>query len=126
MLLADNRPRLLPFRVGVTAAHFGQLNKARELSRQAVTTADRAGRKDRAAGCQATSTLREALLGNAAEAKRTATSVSKSSSAQEVQFLTALALATVGDQVQAVRLADLLKSHFPEDTIVQFNYLPAI
>jgi eukaryotic-like serine/threonine-protein kinase len=37
-----------------------------------------------------------------------------------------LALATVGDKVQAVRFADILRSRFPEDTIVQFNYLPTI
>ncbi len=42
------------------------------------------------------------------------------------QILAALTLATVGDQVKALRLAAMLKRRFPEDTIVQFNYLPVI
>jgi tetratricopeptide (TPR) repeat protein len=32
----------------------------------------------------------------------------------------------VGDKDQAVQFADVLKSRFPEDTIVQFNYLPSV
>jgi ATP/maltotriose-dependent transcriptional regulator MalT len=109
-----------------TAAYSGQLSKARDLSKQAVAAAQRAGRKERAAGCQAAAALREALFGNGAEAKRFATSALKSSNGRDVEFVASLALAMVGDKDQAVQLADMLKSRFPEDTIVQFNYLPTI
>jgi eukaryotic-like serine/threonine-protein kinase len=109
-----------------TAAYSGQLNRARELSRQAITSALRAGRKERAAGCEAAVALREALFGNGAEAKRAATNALKSSNGRDVQFVAGLALAMVGDKDQAVQFADALKSRFPEDTIVQFNYLPTI
>jgi ATP/maltotriose-dependent transcriptional regulator MalT len=70
--------------------------------------------------------LREALFGNGAEAKRNAGAALKSSNARDVQFLSALALAMVGDKERAVEFADALKSRFPQDTVVQFNYLPTI
>jgi eukaryotic-like serine/threonine-protein kinase len=109
-----------------TAAYSGQLNKARELSRQAVAAATRAQRTERAAGCQAATALREALFGNGAEARRAAAIALKSSNARDVQFVATLALAMVGDREQATEFADALKSRFPQDTIVQFNYLPTI
>jgi Flp pilus assembly protein TadD/predicted Ser/Thr protein kinase len=109
-----------------TAAFLGQLNKARELSRQAVASANRAGRKERAAGCEAAAALREALFGNGAEAKRAATNALKSSNGRDVEFIAGLALAMIGDKEQAGQIADVLKSRFPEDTVVQFNYLPTI
>jgi eukaryotic-like serine/threonine-protein kinase len=108
------------------AAYYGQLNKARDLSRQAIVAAERAERPERAAVCQAAAGLREALLGNGGEAKRSAGAALKSSNARDVQFISALALAMVGDKERAVEFADALKSRFPQDTIVQFNYLPTI
>jgi Flp pilus assembly protein TadD len=109
-----------------TAAYYGQLNKARDLSRQAIAAAGRAQRPERAAVCQAAAGLREALFGNGAEAKRNAGAALKSSNARDVQFLSTLALAMVGDKERAVEFADALKSRFPQDTVVQFNYLPSI
>jgi tetratricopeptide (TPR) repeat protein len=109
-----------------TAAYYGQLNKARDLSRQAIAAAERAERPERAAVCQAAAGLREALFGNGAEAKRNAGAALKSSNARDVQFLSTLALAMVGDKEKAVEFADALKSRFPQDTIVQFNYVPTI
>jgi predicted Zn-dependent protease len=43
-----------------------------------------------------------------------------------VQFGAALALAFAGDGVRAQTLADDLDKRLPEDTIVQFNFLPTI
>jgi serine/threonine protein kinase/Flp pilus assembly protein TadD len=109
-----------------TAAYFGQLNKARDLSRQAVAAAERAGRKERSAGCEAAAALREALFGNGAEAKRYAASALKDSNGRDVLFVAGLALAMVGDKEKATEFADSLKSRFPDDTVVKFNYLPTI
>ncbi len=109
-----------------TAAYYGQLNKAREFSRQAVAAAERAGRKEGAAGCEAAAGLREALFGNGAEAKRAAGNALRSTNGRDVQFVAALSLAMVGDKDKAVEFADSLKSRFPDDTIVKFNYLPTI
>ena len=43
-----------------------------------------------------------------------------------MQYGAALALAYVGDDGQAQMLTDDLGKRFPEDTIVQFNYLPTL
>ena len=48
-----------------TAAYFGKLASAREFSRQAATSAGRAGEREMEAGCEAAAALREALYGNA-------------------------------------------------------------
>jgi eukaryotic-like serine/threonine-protein kinase len=109
-----------------TAAYYGQLNKARDLSRQAIVAAERAERLETAAVSQAAAGLREALFGDGAEARRYATSVLRSSNARDVEFVAGLTLAMVGDREKAVELADALKSRFSQDTVVQFNYLPAI
>jgi eukaryotic-like serine/threonine-protein kinase len=48
------------------------------------------------------------------------------SSGREVQALGALALASAGDSARAQTIADDLAKHYPEDTLVQFSYLPTI
>ena len=109
-----------------SAAFVGQLTKARDLSRQAVAAAEVAGRRERAGGCEAEAALREALFGNGAEAKHLAGNALAHSNGRDVEFVAALALALVGDKAKAVEVADLLKSRFPEDTVVKFNYLPTL
>ena len=113
-----------------TAAYFGQLGKARELSRRAVASAERADEKEMAADYEADAALREAFFGNAAEARDRAAAALALSHGRDVQYGAALVQAFAGDaarnQVQAGKLADDLAKRFPEDTVVQFNYLPAI
>jgi tetratricopeptide (TPR) repeat protein len=109
-----------------TEANFGHLRKARELSRQAVVSAERADEKETAAGYEAEAALREALFGNPAEARQWAAQALRLSTGREVQYGTALALAWAGDAAQARGLADGLDKRFPEDTIVQFNFLPVL
>ncbi|HVO56611.1 MAG TPA: protein kinase [Dongiaceae bacterium] len=109
-----------------TAAYQGQLGKARDFSREAVAQARRAGRQERAAGCEAAAALREALFGNGAEAKKFAADALRDSNGRDIHFIVALTYALVGDRSKAVEFADALKSRFPQDTIVQSNYLPTI
>src|SRR4029077_10388477 len=42
------------------------------------------------------------------------------------QYVTALALAVIGDSARSRSLAEDLEKRFPEDTIVLFNYLPTL
>jgi len=109
-----------------TAAYSGRLAKARELSRRAVTSAERAEEKENAAGNEAEAALREALFGNAAEARQRARAALGLSTGRDVQFYAALALALAGDAARALARADDLAKRFPEDTVAQFNYLPTI
>jgi serine/threonine protein kinase/tetratricopeptide (TPR) repeat protein len=109
-----------------TAAFYGRLKKAREFSRQAVDSAERAGKKEAAATHLAISALREALFGNPDEARRRADLAIDHSVGVDAQYGAALALAFAGDNRQAQKLTDNLGERFPEATIVQFNYLPTL
>jgi ATP/maltotriose-dependent transcriptional regulator MalT len=70
--------------------------------------------------------LREALFGNAVEAQRRLRTVLEGTAGQDVQAAAALAYALAGDQLHAQSIADSLASKYPQNTIVQYNYLPAI
>lgn len=109
-----------------TAAYFGNLGKARERLRQAADSAGRAGEKETAAGYYAVSALREALFGNADRAGQQAILAKGRASGRDMDYGLALALAYAGDAGQAQALADDLGQRFPEDTVVQLNYLPTL
>ena len=80
----------------------------------------------RALPLSGTSGLREAWFGNTDEARRRATLALKLSSGRDLQYFAALAFAYARDDARAKALADNLDKSFPEDTIVQFNYLPSV
>ena len=109
-----------------TAAHSGRLRQAREFTRLAIDSAQRAGEKETAATYLATSGVREALFVNKEEARRRATLAIKGSEGCDVQYGVALALLYSGDESQSQVIADNLDRKFPEGTLVQFNYLPAL
>jgi serine/threonine protein kinase len=109
-----------------TAAYSGQLVKARAFSRQADASAERSGEKETAAEYEAGAALREALFGNASEAHQRAKAAFALLAGRDVQFRAALAMALAGDAARAQVLADDLGRHFPQDTIVQFIYLPTL
>jgi len=109
-----------------SAAYSGRLRDAREFSRRAVDSAERAGQKDAAATYYAMSGLREALFGNADDARRRATLAIASSTSLDIQYGAALTLAYAGDDARAQALAGDLGMRFPENTIWRFNYLPTL
>jgi eukaryotic-like serine/threonine-protein kinase len=109
-----------------TAAYGGQFSKARELTRRAVEAARRTDGDEEAAIFEAVGALREALAGNQALAKQQARAALVLASGRNVRTLAAVAFGVAGDSAQAGRMADELASQFPEDTLVQFVYLPTI
>jgi len=109
-----------------TVAYAGEMEKAREFSRRAVASAERAKKKEVAADFEGDAALREALFGNAVEARQRAAAALGLSNNRNAQFRVALALAFAGDAVRAQMLADDLGKRFPEHTLVQFSYLPTI
>ena len=109
-----------------TSAYFGNLGKARELTRRAAESAKLAAEKETAAGYYAVSALREALFGDAAEARQQATVAKRRSTGRDLDYAVALALAYAGGANRARALADDLGKRFPEDTGLQFNYLPTL
>jgi hypothetical protein len=108
------------------AAYSGRLERARDLSRQAVVSAKRAEEPEVAADREADAALREALFGNPAETRKRAEDALGVSKSWSVQFVAAMALAFAGDAVRARTLADDLANRFPDHTIVQFYDLPTI
>jgi tetratricopeptide (TPR) repeat protein len=112
------------------AAYYGQLAKAREFSRQAVASALKEGEKETASGYEADAALREALFGNAVEAKQRASAALALASPRDVEYGIALASAlsdtSKNSPAQITNRMDDLSRRFPEDTVVQFNYLPTV
>src|SRR5713101_9813125 len=68
----------------------------------------------------------EALYGNAAAARQSATKALTLGRGREVDYAAAFALALSGDLPQSRALAEDLARQFPEDTSVQFMYLPTL
>ena len=107
-------------------AGSGQLEQAREMSRRAVASAERAKENEVAATYEDSAALWEALAGDAAEARRHAAKALQLSSGRNAEFGAALAQAFTGDAAKAQSFVDDLAERFPEDTIVRFYYLPTL
>jgi serine/threonine protein kinase/predicted Zn-dependent protease len=109
-----------------TAAYFGRLREARKFSIQAIDSAEQEKEKEAAATYSVLSGLREALFGNAVEARRDANLAMKLSAGRDVQYGAALALSYAGEDTRTKTLIDSLSKRFPDDTLVHFNYLPTL
>lgn len=109
-----------------TAAYYGHLRQSREYLRQAMVSGERAGERELPFLFEAWAAESEALLGNAGVARREAAEALANSSGRDVQGVATLGLALTGDVNRSRLSADSLAKRFPQDTIVQFNYLPAV
>ncbi len=109
-----------------TAAYTGNLHQAREFSRRASNSAQLAEEKETAAGYEVSAALREALLGNIREARKLSEAALALSKDRDTQYGVALALVFAGDDSPGKKLANRLADQFPEDTAVQFCYLPTV
>src|ERR1700733_2298780 len=107
-------------------AYMGRLHQASEVSARAVSEAEQNAQRERAALWGAGDAVREAFFGNLPEAKKNATAALEQSKDRAVEYGSALALAISGDSSRAETLANDLDIRFPEDTAVQFSYLPVI
>jgi DNA-binding winged helix-turn-helix (wHTH) protein/tetratricopeptide (TPR) repeat protein len=109
-----------------TAGYGGQLARARDFTRRASTAAINAGKKQTAAAYEAEAAIREALLGNREEAKQEIKKALELSRAKDIIAMSGLAASLAGDSAQATQLAKDLNESFPQDTVIQVNYLPTI
>jgi len=107
-------------------ARSGRLQAAGRMSGRSGDMAQQAGQGEKAATYQAGEAVWQALFGNAPEARRSATEALQLSNGRDVEYSAAFALALAGDLPRAQSLAGDLERRFPEDTSVQFNYLPAL
>ena len=91
-----------------------------------MESARRADSEEPAALWQANAALREAEFGNAMAARQNAMTALSLAPGKDVTTMAALALVRAGDVAQAQRLANNLDRDFPQNTIVQSYWLPAI
>jgi eukaryotic-like serine/threonine-protein kinase len=102
------------------------LHEARRMSEVPVNIAQRSGRHERAGLFEAATAVWEAFYGNAAAARQSAATALQLGRGRDVDYAAAFALALSGDLAQSRVLAQDLARKFPEDTSVQFIYLPTL
>jgi tetratricopeptide (TPR) repeat protein len=110
----------------LAVARSGRLQDARRMSAVPVEIAQQSGRRERAGLFEAGRAVWEALYGNAATAQQSASKALVLGRGRDVNYATAFALALSGDLPQSRALAEDLARDFPEDTSVQFMYLPTL
>ncbi len=109
-----------------TDAYYGRFGKARNLSQRAVDSSRHGQALETAAGWRANEALREAEIGNAAEARQLAAQALSLEPGRDVRAVAALTFARAGDVAQAQKLVAQLDHDFPLDTIMQSYSLPTI
>ena len=107
-------------------ARSGQLRLSRKMSDRAVNLAEQARQMGSAALAEAGAAVSAAVTGDLEAARRSAEVVLDRSRGRDAQYGAALALALAGDFVRSQTLAADLEKRFPEDTSVQYSYLPTL
>ncbi len=107
-------------------ARSGRMREARTLWTRAVAMAQQDGRGEVAATYEAAQAVCEVHFENAAAARTSARSALDLAKGRDVEYAAAFALALSGDSAGSQRLAEDLAKRFPEDTPVQFEYLPTL
>ena len=117
---------IFPHMEALALARSGRLQDARRMSAVAVEVAQRSGRRERAGLFEAGRAVWEAFYGNEAAARQSAANALKLGRGRDVDYAAAVALALSGDRSQSRALAEDLARQSPEDTSVQFMYLPTL
>ncbi|HLX44804.1 MAG TPA: protein kinase [Bryobacteraceae bacterium] len=110
----------------LTAAYHGRLKEAARLSDSAVRLARQAGLRERPALFAGARAVWSALLGNREEGQTVAAEALSLYRNRDADYGPAFALALVHDSAQARSIQAELEKLYPEDTSVQFSYLPTL
>jgi eukaryotic-like serine/threonine-protein kinase len=109
-----------------TASYYGEFALSRDLTLRAADSAQRTDEKETAAEYEAHCAVRDALVGNVDFARKEARAALAVASTWESESLSAIAFALAGESAEADRLAADLAKRFPQNTTVQFLYLPMV
>jgi tetratricopeptide (TPR) repeat protein len=109
-----------------TLAYHGRLKAANTLSDRAVSLARMGGLVERAALFQGARAVWNALFGAKEEAQRSAATALSLYRSRDADYGPAFALALLQDAPQAHKIEADLEERYPQDTSVQFSYLPAL
>ncbi len=112
--------------VAEAAAFSGQLQKAREVYRQAADSAQRGKFRESAGAITARSAIVEAILGNQSQARQLAAQALNLDRGRETLPFAGLAASLAGDTAQGTAAANELTKLSPLDTIVNNLSLPTI
>jgi tetratricopeptide (TPR) repeat protein len=93
---------------------------------RAVALAQQAERREMAAIYEGAQAVCEAHFGNKEAVKEHARAALKLAKGRDVEYAAAFALQLSGESAEAQKLAADLEKRFPEDTPVQFEYLPVL
>jgi len=107
-------------------ARSGEMRQARSMWERAIAMAQQAGKSENAALYKASEAVCEAHFGNTTAARERARAALQLAKGRDVEYAAAYALALSGDSAASQRLAADLEKRFPEDTPVQFEYLPTL
>jgi tetratricopeptide (TPR) repeat protein/predicted Ser/Thr protein kinase len=107
-------------------ARSGRMAQARIMWERAIASAQQAGNHERAANYEVAAAVCEAHFGNEAAANERARAALKLARGRDVVYAAAFALALSGELAESQTLAAELGKRFPEDTPVEFEYLPTL
>jgi DNA-binding winged helix-turn-helix (wHTH) protein/tetratricopeptide (TPR) repeat protein len=107
-------------------AYVGRLVDARSMLQDATQLAQAKNHRERAAQFQMEAALWEAFFGEPNPARKRAVDALALSKSREVTYGAALVFALAGENVRAETMTDDLQKRFPEDTAVQFSYVPTL
>jgi len=110
-----------------TEAYAGHLQKARELSRRAVESAQAANLAEPAAIWEGISALRDAVYGKTQEARAGADKVlTIAPNSRDAQTLVILVLSRIGEQRRAQSMLEDLAAAHVSNTVVQSAWVPTV
>jgi serine/threonine protein kinase len=110
----------------LTLAYRGRLKEAAQLSESAVRLARQAGLKERSAQFAGARAAWSALFGMREEGQSSAAEAFSIFRGRDADYGPAFARALLRDEAEAHRIEAELELRYPEDTSVQFSYLPAL
>jgi eukaryotic-like serine/threonine-protein kinase len=110
----------------LTEAYHAHLKEAARLSDRAVLLSRQAGLHERAAQLEGARAVWSALFGNREEGQRNAAAALALHRSRDADYGPAFALAVLHQSAQAHKIIVDLETRYPEDTCVQFSYLPAL
>ena len=110
----------------LTVAYQARLKEAARLSDTAMHLARQAGLRERAAQFEGARAAWSALFGIREEGQRNAAAALSLHRSRDADYGPAFALAVLHQSAQAHKIVADLEKRYPEDTSVQFSYLPAL
>lgn len=107
-------------------ARAGRVESGAKRSQRAIELANQGGHRESAAIYEGAVAAWTALFGEQASARQRAAAALRLSKGRDAEYAAAFALALVGDIAQSRSIADDLAKRYPDDTSVQFSYLPTL